>query len=69
MKTKEIHDDMDKLLGDDSPCISSVKKWVADLKRGRGAGRVPMMTHGKGAQNQLSRCLGERGILSMVIGV
>lgn len=51
MKTKEIHDDMDKTLGEDSPCISTVKKWVSDLKRGEGAGKVPM-THGQGAQNQ-----------------
>ena len=35
MKTKEIHDDMVKTLGEDSPCYSTVKKWVADFKRGR----------------------------------
>ena len=35
MKTKEIHDDMVKTLGEDSPCYYTVKKWVADLKRGR----------------------------------
>ena len=54
MKTKEIHDDMDKTLGEDSPCISTVKKWVSDLKRGEGAGKAPMMTHGQVAQNQLT---------------
>ena len=35
MKTKEIHDDMDKTLGKGSPCSFTVKKWVADFKRGR----------------------------------
>ena len=34
MKTKEIHDDMVKTLGEDSPCYSTVKKWVAGFKRG-----------------------------------
>ena len=35
MKTKEIHD-MIKIPGEDSSCYSAVKKWVADLKQGRG---------------------------------
>ena len=29
------NDDMVKTLGEDSPCYSFIKKWVADLKRGR----------------------------------
>ena len=35
MKTKEIHDDMVRRPGEDSPCHSTVKKRVADFKRGR----------------------------------
>ena len=38
MKTKEIHDDMVKTLGEDFPCYSTVKKWVkwvADCRRNR----------------------------------
>ena len=31
---KEIHDKMVKTLGEDSPsCYSTVKKWVADIRR------------------------------------
>ena len=29
---KKIHDDMVKTLGENSPCYSTVKKWVADFK-------------------------------------
>ena len=34
MKTKEIRDDMNKTFGEDCPCYSKVKKWVADFNRG-----------------------------------
>ena len=35
MSPKEIHEDMVDTLGDDSPAYSTVKKWVAEFKRGR----------------------------------
>ena len=35
MKTKEIHIEIAKTLGEDSHCYSIVKKWVANFKRGR----------------------------------
>ena len=34
MTPKEIHEDMVKTLGDDSPSYSTVKKWVAIFTRG-----------------------------------
>ena len=35
MKTKEIHDDMDKTLDENFPCCSPLKKLIADFKRDR----------------------------------
>uniref|UniRef100_A0A3B5BAW3 Mos1 transposase HTH domain-containing protein n=1 Tax=Stegastes partitus TaxID=144197 RepID=A0A3B5BAW3_9TELE len=35
MTAKEIHKNMRNALGEHSPCYSTVKKWVADFKRGR----------------------------------
>ena len=32
---KDIHADMVATLGDDTPASSTVKKWVAEFKRGR----------------------------------
>ena len=31
----EINDNMAKTLGEDSPCYSTMNKWVSDFKRGR----------------------------------
>ena len=35
MSPKEIHDDFIKILGDESPSYSTVKKWTAESRVGR----------------------------------
>ena len=35
LTTKEIHIDMVSTLWDDTPALSTVKKWAAEFKRGR----------------------------------
>ena len=35
MPPKEIHEDFMETLGKESPSYSTVKKWVAEFKRGR----------------------------------
>ena len=35
MSPKEIHEDFMKSLGKDSPYYSTVKKWAAEIRRGR----------------------------------
>lgn len=35
MTPRQIHEDMAKTLGEDSPSYSTVKKWVANFKRGK----------------------------------
>jgi histone-lysine N-methyltransferase SETMAR len=35
LKPKEIHSKFIKVYGDSSPSFSTIKKWVAEFKRGR----------------------------------
>ena len=35
MSAREIHEDVMKTLGNESPSYSTVKKWAAEFKRGR----------------------------------
>ena len=35
MSTREIHEDMMQTLGKEAPSHTTVKKWVADFKRGK----------------------------------
>ena len=37
MPPKEIHEDFVETLGKESPSYSTVKKWAAEFKRGRGS--------------------------------